>query len=130
VRALRPECEVFAAEPETGAPLAASFAAGAPREVDYRPSFVDGSGARAVLPKMWGLAQGLLAGSFAVPLDETAVTVRLLAERARVVAEGAGALALAAALAGRAGSGKVVCVVSGGNIDAPVLARILAGEPP
>jgi threonine dehydratase len=130
VKALRPETDVHAVEPETGAPLTASLAAGEPRTVDYRASFVDGSGAPALLPKMWSLAHGLLDGAFAVSLDETAAAVRLLATRARVVAEGAGALALAAALGGRAGKGSVVCVVSGGNIDSAKLARILAGETP
>jgi threonine dehydratase len=130
VKALRPETRVYAVEPETGAPLTAALALGEPRRVDYRPSFVDGSGAPALLPEMWSLARGLLDGAFAVSLDETAAAVRLLIERARVVAEGAGALALAAALRERGVGGKVVCMVSGGNIDTPKLARILAGETP
>jgi threonine dehydratase len=117
-------------EPETGAPLTAALAAGAPQEIDYRPSFVDGAGSRALLPAMWERARPLLAGSLAVSLDETAAAVRLLAERARVVAEGAGALALAAALSGRVEGRKIVCVVSGGNIDASRLATILRGETP
>src|SRR5919204_5215502 len=91
VRALRPEAQVFAAEPEAAAPLAASFAAGELRAIDYTPSFVDGAGGPTVAPKMWALAQGLVEGSFPVPLDDVAGAVRLLAERARVVAEGAGA---------------------------------------
>jgi threonine dehydratase len=130
VKALRPETRVYAVEPETGAPLTAAFAEGEARPVDYRPSFVDGSGAPALLPQMWSLARGVLDGAFAVSLDETAAAVRMLAERARVVAEGAGALALAAALGGHAGEGVVVCVVSGGNIDTPKLATILAGGIP
>ena len=130
VKALRPETRAYAVEPETGAPLTAALALGEPRPVDYRPSFVDGSGAPALLPQMWPLARDVLDGAFAVSLDDTAAAVRLLAERARVVAEGAGALALAAALDGRAGTGDLVCVVSGGNIDSPKLARILAGETP
>ena len=130
VKALRPETQAYAVEPETGAPLTAALATGEPRPVDYRPSFVDGSGAPALLPEMWTRAQEALDGAFAVPLEETAAAVRLLVERASVVAEGAGALALAAALDGRAGEGKVVCVVSGGNIDTPKLAKILAGELP
>jgi threonine dehydratase len=127
-KALRPETRVYAVEPETGAALNAALAAGAPVEVDYRASFVDGSGSRCVLPGMWPRVRAVIDGAFTASLDETAAAVRLLAERARVVAEGAGALAPAAALAGRAGSGRVVCVVSGGNIDLPVLAPILAGE--
>lgn len=130
VKALRPETEVWAVELETAAPLAASLAAGEPREIDYRASFVDGAGARALLPKMWELGRPLVAGSHVVSLDETAAAVRLLAERVRIVAEGAGALAVAAALSGRAVDGKIVCIVSGGNIDASVLATILAGETP
>jgi len=130
LKALRPEAQVYAIEPETGAPLTASLAAGEPRKIDYEPSFVDGSGSPAVLPRMWELAHGLLDGAAAVPIAETAAAVRLLAERARVVAEGAGALSLAAALAGHGGTGSVVCVVSGGNIDSSKLATILAGGTP
>jgi len=130
VKALRPETNVYAVEPETGAPLTASLAAGEPRAVDYEPSFVDGSGSPALLPKMWELARGVLDGAVAVPIDETAAAVRLLAERARVVAEGAGALSLAAVLAGHGGAGNVVCVISGGNIDSSKLTTILAGGTP
>jgi len=130
VKALRPETNVYAVEPETGAPLTASLAAGEPRTVDYEPSFVDGSGSPALLPKMWELARGVLDGAVSVPIDETAAAVRLLAERARVVAEGAGALSLAAVLAGHGGAGKVVCVISGGNIDSSKLTTILAGGIP
>ncbi len=128
--ALRPQARVVTAEPETAAPLAASLAAGEPREVEYRPSFVDGAGGRALLPTMWEHARELVDAAVAVPLAETAAAMRLLAAHARVVAEGAGALPVAAALAGAAGEGRVVCVVSGGNVDALVLSRILAGETP
>lgn len=130
VKALRPGTRVVAAEPETAAPLAASLAAGAPVEIEYRPSFVDGAGGRALLPTMWERARELVDAAVAVPLDDVAAAMRLLAGRARVVAEGAGALGVAAALAGAAGGGRVVCVVSGGNVDAAVLARVLAGETP
>jgi threonine dehydratase len=130
VKAVRPVTQVYAVEPETGAPLTASFAAGEPQKVDYEPSFVDGSGSPALLPKMWELARGVLDGAVAVPIDETAAAVRLLAERVRVVAEGAGALSLAAGLAGRGGTGNVVCVISGGNIDSSKLATILGGGTP
>jgi threonine dehydratase len=130
VKALRPQTQVYAVEPETGAPLTASLPVGEPQKVDYTPSFVDGSGSPALLPKMWELARGVLDGAVAVPIDETAAAVRLLAERARVVAEGAGALSLAAALAGRGGAGNVVCIVSGGNIDSSKLTAILAGGTP
>lgn len=130
VKALRPETEMRVVELETAAPLTASLAAGEPREIDYRATFVDGAGARALLPKMWGLGRPLVDGSDVVTLDETAAAVRLLAERVRVVAEGAGALAVASALSGRSGGGKIVAVVSGGNIDSSVLATILAGKTP
>jgi threonine dehydratase len=128
--AASPQTRVVACEPETGAPLAASLAAGAPVTVAYTPSFVDGAGSKALLPPMWERAQALVSDAAAVPLDAVAEAVRILAGRAHVVAEGAGALALAAALAGHGGTGRVVCVVSGGNIDAELLASILRGETP
>ena len=130
VKALRPQTRVYAVEPETGAPLTAAFAAGEPQPIEFVPSFVDGAGGPALLPAMWPLVRGALDGAFAISLDETAEAVRVLASRARVVAEGAGALALAAALGGRVEGGTVVCIVSGGNIDAAKLATILAGETP
>ena len=130
VKALRPETKVFGCEVDTAAPLAASFAAGAPVRIPYRPSFVDGIGAPFVLDDMWPRASTLLDGALVSSVEEIAAAVRLLAERVRVVAEGAGAAGLAAALAGRGGGGKVVCVISGGNLDAAKLARILLGEVP
>jgi threonine dehydratase len=130
VKALRPEVGIYAVEPETAAPLNASLAAGSPQEIDYQPSFVDGAGGRAVLPRMWEASRGLLDGAREVSLDDAASTVRLLVERTRVVAEGAGALAVAAALSGDVPGRKLVCVVSGGNIDPAKLAAILAGETP
>ena len=126
IRAVKPSTRIYAVEVETAAPLAASLAAGKPVEVDYKPSFVDGIGGKSVLPEMWQRVSRLLDGSLVVTLDEAAAAIRLLAERQRVIAEGAGAASVAAALAGRAGSGKVVCVVSGGNIERDVLAEILA----
>ena len=126
LRALKPEARLYAVEVETAAPLAASLAAGHPVEVEYQPSFVDGIGGKSVLPEIWPLARELLDGSLQVSLDEVREAIRLLAERQRVIAEGAGAASLAAALAGRAGGGKLVCVVSGGNIDREALAGILA----
>lgn len=128
---LSPATRIYPCEPETGAPLTATLAAGGvPTPVDYRASFVDGSGSKALLPQMWERARGLISGSYSLGLDETAAAVRLLAERARVVAEGAGALAVAAAVSGRAGTGRIVCIVSGGNIDASRLAAILDGRTP
>jgi threonine dehydratase len=130
VKQLRPGTCVYGVDPETGAALSGAFAAGEPREIPYTPSFVDGSGSRGVLAAMWPYVSEALDGAYVVSLEETAAAVRLLAERVRVIAEGAGALAAAAALSGRAGGGKIACIVSGGNIDVAVLARILAGETP
>lgn len=130
VRVLRPEVRVYACEVETAAPLAASLRAGSPQTIDYVPSFVDGIGGRSVLPEMWPLTQQLLAGSLVVPLAAVAGAIKLLAERNRVIAEGAGATPVAAALEGLAGAGRVVCVVSGGNLDSSKLIRILQGEVP
>jgi threonine dehydratase len=130
IKALAPNVRVLACEVETAAPLSASFAAGSPQSIDYRPSFVDGIGGKGVLAEMWPLCQGLLDGAFVVPLAAVADAVRLLAERNRVIAEGAGAVALAAALAGAGEGGRVACIVSGGNIDAAKLAKILLGEMP
>ncbi len=130
VRAVRPEARVFACEVDTAAPLAASIAAGRASRVAYTPSFVDEISSPFVLDEMWPLASRLLDGSLVMTIGEVAAAVRLLAERARVVAEGAGATSVAAALAGKAGRGKVVCVVSGGNIDAAKLAKILLGQIP
>lgn len=130
IRAARPSVRIHAAEVETAAPLAAAWSAGEPVEIRYTASFVDGIGAPRVFPEMWRLARRLLDGSLVASVPEVAAAVRILAERNRVIAEGAGAAAVACALAGGAGSGKVVCVVSGGNIDSGKLARILQGEAP
>ncbi|HXG77343.1 MAG TPA: pyridoxal-phosphate dependent enzyme [Gaiellaceae bacterium] len=131
VRALRPETAIYACEPETAAPVTAALAnGGEPVQVPYAPSFVDGAGASGLLPGVWAHARELVTDAFAVPLADAAAAVRLLVERRRIVAEGAGALAVAAALAGRAGTGRVVCIVSGGNIDSDRLVAILAGRVP
>ena len=130
LRASRPDVPVYGIEVETAAPLHASLEANAPCQVSHRPSFVDGISGRSVLPEMWPLVRQLLRGSIVVSLEDIAAAIRLLVSRARVVAEGAGAAPVAAALSGRAGPGRLVCVVSGGNIDPAVLARILAGETP
>jgi threonine dehydratase len=115
-------------EAETGAPLSASLKAGSPRIVEYQPSFVDGIGSKTVFADMLALAKDLLDGSFTASLDEVAGALRLMAERNRVIAEGAGAVALAVALSGKAGHGRIVCIVSGGNIDLPELAQLLVGR--
>jgi threonine dehydratase len=130
LKAERPETKVYGCEIETAAPLNATLEAGSPQEVEYQTTFVDGAGAKALLPKMWSLAEPLLNGAYTASLDETAGAIRLMAERARVIAEGAGALAPAAALSGRAGGGRIVCIVSGGNIDFSKLTTILEGRTP
>ena len=127
VLAQRPAARIYACEVETAAPLSASLAAGSPQTIEYRPSFVDGIGGRSVLPEMWPMVRGLAEGSIVVTLEEVAAAIRLLEERARVVAEGAGAASVAAALKGEAEGTKIVCVVSGGNINLDKLAEILGG---
>jgi threonine dehydratase len=112
------EVRVFAAEPETAAPLALSLNAGsAQRFPDWKPSWVDGCGGKSVFPRMWSLAHHLLAGSIVCTLVDIREAMRIVAERNHVICEGAGACAVAAALSGKCGSGKIVAVVSGGNID-------------
>ncbi len=130
IKALRPQTKIFTAEPKTGAALHAALRAGAPTEVEYQASFVDGSGSRRVLDTMWPRLAEVVDDAFAVPLADVGAAVRTIAQRARVIAEGAGALATAAALAGRAGGGKVVCIVSGGNINLARLAEILSAPAP
>ena len=130
MRALAPGVRVYGCEVSTAAPLQASLAAGEPRAIEHRPSFVDGIGGKSMLTEMWPMVRALLAGSIVVEPREAADAVRLLIERNRVVAEGAGAVSVAAALSGRAGGGRIACVVSGGNIDSEKVARILLGEVP
>jgi threonine dehydratase len=127
IRALKPNTKIFACEVETAAPLSASLKAGEPRSINYKASFVDGIGGKTVLAEMWPMVSELLDGSIVMPIDSVATAIRLLVDRIHVVAEGAGATPVAAALSGKAGSGKIVCVVSGGNIDSHVLAEILKG---
>ncbi len=129
VKASRPGVRVYAAEPETGAPVTDALRGG-PGEVEYTRSWVDGAGSRSLIPAVWEHVAGLIDGAVVVSLADAAAAVRLLAERVRVIAEGAGALGVAAAVAGKAGGGKVVCIVSGGNIDPGVFSRIVAGETP
>jgi len=119
------KCKIYAAEVATAAPLAPSLAAGSPQSVEYQPSFVDGIGARLVFPQMLDRARGLIDGSLVADLDSIAYALRLLAERNHIIAEGAGACPVACALSGQAGGGKVVCIVSGGNIDPTTLCGIL-----
>jgi threonine dehydratase len=128
VGGLKPDTRVYAAEPETAAPLAASLAAGRPVYFDgWTPSFVDGAGGKSVLETMWPLLAPL-AGSIVVTLNEIARAMALVAERAHIISEGAAGCAVAAALSGRAGGGKIVAVVSGGNIDLARFAALIGGD--
>src|SRR5579872_2383163 len=126
LRSRAPHVRIYAAEIETAAPLAAALAAGEPKTVDYKPSFVDGIGSKTVFPNMFELAKRLLDGALVVTLAEAVQATKLVAERNRVIIEGAAACAVAAALSGRAGMGKVVAVVSGGNIDLDKFAALVA----
>jgi threonine dehydratase len=130
IRALKPGTKIYACEVETAAPLALSFKCGKPCEVDHKASFVEGIGGKSVLAEMWPLVSKLLDGSLVMSLEEIADAIRLLVEYNCVVAEGAGAAPVAAAISGKAGTGKVVCVVSGGNIDFHKLTMILKGQIP
>jgi len=123
--------KVWGAEPETAAPVSLSLAAGSIQEFkDWRPSFVDGAGGQGVFPRMWERMRPVLDGCIVVTLDETKRAMRMVAEKARVIAEGAGALAVAAALTGKAGRGPVVAVVSGGNVDLPKFCELISSSPP
>jgi threonine dehydratase len=129
VKALRPDIRIWGAEPETAAPAARSFAAGSPQQFpEWQPSFVDGAGGKSVFPRMWERMKALADGSIVVTLEQTKQAMRLMAEKARVISEGAGALPLAAALTGKAGPGPIVAIVSGGNIDLSKFCEILAAE--
>jgi len=126
LKELKPKCKIFAAEVATAAPLIASWKAGAPQVIEPQRSFVDGVGGKSVFPQMFERAKRLIDGPLVAQVKEVASALRMLAERNRVIAEGAGATPVACALAGHAGEGKVVCIVSGGNIDLVRLAEILA----
>ena len=127
VKAIKPGVKIFASEVETAAPLAPSLAAGEPVKIEYKPSFVDGMGSGGILAEMWPLVSRLVNGSIVLSLKQIADAIKLLIERSRVIAEGAGGSSFAAALTGKAGEGKIVCVISGGNIDGEKLIKILAG---
>jgi threonine dehydratase len=125
LRELRPSCKIFTAEVATAAPLAASLAAGTPTEVDYQSSWVDGIGAKAVFPQMFERARTLIDGALVSDLSSVAEALRLMVQHNHIIAEGAGACPVACALSGQAGPGKIVCIISGGNIDPSKLAHIL-----
>ncbi len=127
VKALKADVRVIGSEPETASPYAFSLAQGGPSEFpDWQASFVDGAGGQSVTQRMWDRMEPVVDGAVTVSLDEVRDAMRLMAEKARVISEGAGALALAAALTGQAGDGPIVCVVSGGNIDLAKFASLVA----
>jgi len=127
IKPLRPEVKIFGAEPETAAPAALSFEKGSPQVFpNWKSSFVDGAGGQSMFPRMWERMKPIVDGSLVVTLEETKNAMRLLAEKARIISEGAGALPLAAALTGKAGKGPIVAVVSGGNIDLQKFSELIA----
>ena len=118
IKALRPAMKIFGVEPETAAPAALSFKKGSPQVFkDFKQSFVDGAGGQSMFPRMWERMKPVVDDYIVVTLDETKKAMRLMAEKARIISEGAGALPVAAGLSGKAGKGPIVAVVSGGNID-------------
>jgi threonine dehydratase len=126
-KALKPEIKIFGAEPETAAPAALSFEKGSPQVFkDWQASFVDGAGGQSVFPRMFERMKPVVDGCIVVTLEETKRAMRLIAEKARVISEGAGALSVAAALTGKAGNGPIVAVVSGGNIDLAKFSELIA----
>jgi threonine dehydratase len=128
IRQIAPDVRILGAEPETAAPGALSFEKGSAQEfAGWQASFVDGAGGKSIFPRMWERLSGLVDGSIVVSLDEVRAAMRIVAEKSRVIAEGAGALAVAAALSGRAGDGPIVAVISGGNIDLKKFAEIVTG---
>src|SRR5258708_13463951 len=128
VRQIKPSTKIFAAEVAVAAPLMASWNAGSPQTIEPVRSFVDGVGGKSVFPRMFDLARQLLDGCLLALVAEIAPAIKLMAERNHLIVEGAGATALACVLAGKAGAGKAVCVVSGGNIDMPKFIEILRSE--
>ncbi len=129
IKALRPDIRVCGVEPETAAPAALSQRMGSPQPFKaWQGSFVDGAGGQSMFPRMWERLVPVVDDYFVVTLDETRAAMRTLAEKARVIAEGAGALSVAAALKGLAGEGPVVAVVSGGNIDLAKFCALIGQE--
>jgi threonine dehydratase len=129
VKARRPDIKVLGAEPESAAPYAYSLREGGPRRFpDWQASFVDGAGGKSITERMWQRLRPVTDGTITVTLEQTRDAMRLIAEKSRTIAEGAGALALAAALTGEAGEGPIVCVVSGGNIDLEKFAELVVSS--
>lgn len=130
MRAIKPTIKVWGAEPETAAPMSLSLASGSPQAFkDWKASFVDGAGGQSVFPRMWQRMKPVVDGSIVVTLEETKKAMRLMAEKARIIAEGAGCLPVAAALTGKAGQGPIVAIVSGGNIDLKKFSELIGAAP-
>jgi threonine dehydratase len=128
IKARRPEVKVLGAEPQTAAPYDYSLREGGPRRFpNWQASFVDGAGGKSVTERMWQRMRAVTDGTITVTLDQVRGAMRLIAEKSRTIAEGAGALSVAAALTGQAGEGPIVCVVSGGNIDLPKFSELVTG---
>ena len=126
IKALKPDVKIWGVEPETAAPAALSFAKGSAQDFpNWTPTFVDGAGGRSMFPRMWERMQPVVDDYIVVSLDDTKRAMRIMAEKARVISEGAGALPLAAALTGKAGDGPIVAIVSGGNIDLAKFAELI-----
>jgi len=131
IKALKPEIKVWGAEPETAAPAALSFEVGSPQVFkNWKPSFVDGAGGQSMFPRMWERMKSVVDGYIVVSLDDTRNAMRLMAEKARIISEGAGALPVAAALTGKAGNGPIVAIVSGGNIDMKKFCELIGASAP
>jgi threonine dehydratase len=130
IKALKPGTKIYASETSTAAPLLASLQAGSPQKINYAPSFIDGIGSGGLLAEMWPLVSSLVNGSVVISPEEIAKAIKLLIQRSRVIAEGAGGSSVAAALTGKAGYGKIVCVISGGNIDGEKITKIINGQVP
>ena len=127
IKALKPEIKIFGVEPETAAPAALSFEKGSPQVfTNWKASFVDGAGGQSMFPRMWERMKAVVDGYLVVTLEETKNAMRLMAEKARIISEGAGALPVAAALSGKAGKGPIVAIVSGGNIDLDKFCELIA----
>src|SRR5216117_2432526 len=127
IKSIKPEIKIFGAEPETAAPAALSFAKNSPQVFkNWKASFVDGAGGQSMFPRMWERMKPLVDGYIVVSLDETKKAMRLMAEKAKIIAEGAGALPVAAALTGKEGKGPIVAIVSGGNIDLNKFCELIA----
>jgi len=130
ISALKPGTKMYASETSTAAPLSASLLAGSPQKINYVPSFIDGIGSAGMLTEMWPLVSSLVTASIVISPEEIAKAIKLLLQRTRVIAEGAGGSSLAAALTGKAGKGKIVCVISGGNIDLDKIVKIINDQVP